>query len=214
MLIHRSKTEGPAGEFSAQQLTQEAIVPSLRPARERFGPVDAGSRNVTYSVLLVDDEEDIRNALGRCLRRDGYDLIGASSGPEALTILRQRPVDIIISDQMMPEMTGLELITAVKDEYPKVVRIILTGYADFDTVKAAINEAEIYRFLTKPWDDDDLRLTVRHAAERLALQRDNLRLTVTVRHHEERLRELERLHPGITAVRRDEGGAIVIDEEP
>ena len=167
-----------------------------------------------YSILLVDDEDEVRSALARSLRREPYELVTAQSGAEALGILRQRPIDVIISDQMMPEMTGLELIKTVKTEYPNVLRVILTGYADFETVKAAINEAEIYRFLTKPWDDDDLRLTLRNAVHRLALERDNHHLKATVRRHEDRLRELERIHPGITHVTRDESGAIVLDEEP
>jgi len=169
---------------------------------------------VIYSILLVDDEDEIRGALARSLRREPYEIVTATSGAEALSILRQRSIDVIISDQMMPEMTGLELFKQVKTEYPHVLRIILTGYADFEIVKAAINEAEIYRFLTKPWDDDDLRLTLRNAVHRLSLERDNHQLKITVRRHEDRLRELERLHPGITTVTRDESGAIVLDEEP
>lgn len=206
------EANGAFARDSSLESNYEAGVPSPR-VRQGYEPAVRAGGAGTYSVLLVDDEEDIRNALSRCLRREGYELIGASSGPEALGILGQRPVDIIISDQMMPEMCGLDLIKAVRDLYPQIIRIILTGYADFDTVKAAINEAEIYRFLTKPWDDDDLRLTVRAAAQRLGLERDNDRLSLTVRRHEARLRELERTHPGITEVRRDETGAIVIDDE-
>jgi two-component system, probable response regulator PhcQ len=169
---------------------------------------------VKFSILLVDDEDEIRNALSRSLRREPYELVTASSAADALAILRQRAIDVIVSDQMMPEMTGLELFKQVRAEHPQVLRIILTGYADFDVVKSAINDAEIYRFLTKPWDDDDLRLTLRNAVHRLSLERDNHQLKQTVRRHEERLNELERLHPGITQVKRDESGAIVLDDEP
>lgn len=168
---------------------------------------------MSFNVLLVDDEEDIRTALSRCLRREGYTLVQAASGAEALSIVQRRQIDIIVTDQMMPEMTGVELLTRIREVHPHVVRIVLTGYADFEVVKAAINEAEIFRFLTKPWDDDDLRLTLRNAAHRLSLERENTRLSAKVREHEARLRELERNHPGITAVARDDSGAIVIDED-
>jgi YesN/AraC family two-component response regulator len=168
--------------------------------------------NVGHSILVVDDEEDVRRALVRVLRREGYEIVAASSGPEALALLQRSSIDIIVTDQMMPEMTGLEFLVEAKRVQPSAIRIILTGYADFEVVKAAINDAEIYRFLTKPWDDDDLRLTLRQAAHRIQLERDNARLENTVREHETRLRELERAHPGITRVKRDETGAIVLDD--
>lgn len=168
---------------------------------------------MSFNVLLVDDEDDIRMALKRCLRREGYTLVEASGGAEALSVVARQAIDIVVTDQMMPEMTGLELLKRMRDVHPHIVRIVLTGYADFDVVKSAINEAEIFRFLTKPWDDDDLRLTLRNAAHRLSLERENTRLSAKVREHEARLRELERNHPGITSVMRDDSGAIVIDED-
>lgn len=167
---------------------------------------------MSYTILLVDDEQDVRLALARCLRREGHELLHASSGHEALHLVGSRAIDMVITDQMMPEMTGLELISRLRAAHPQIIRIILTGYADFETVKAAINEGEIYRFLTKPWDDDDLRLTVRNAAHRLELERDNLSLTARVREQETRMRELERHFPGITRVERSLSGAILIED--
>jgi YesN/AraC family two-component response regulator len=167
----------------------------------------------SFSVLLVDDEEDVRNALTRTLRREGWDLHLASSGAEALEILERVPVDLVLTDQRMPGMTGLELIKAVRERYPQVMRVILTGYAEFETIKAAVNEAEIFRFLTKPWDAEDLRLTLRSAAERRALERERDELLATVRRQQSQLDELEKTHPGITQVERDETGTIVIPDE-
>lgn len=166
-----------------------------------------------FSVLIVDDEDDVRNALGRSLRREGYELHFAASGTQALEVLQKVRVDLVVTDHRMPDMTGLELVKTIKATHPDVMRIILTGYADFDTIKAAVNEAEIYRFLTKPWDDDDLRLTIRTALERRELERENRRLLATVKRHESLLAELEREHPGITKVERDANGAIVIGDE-
>jgi DNA-binding NtrC family response regulator len=166
-----------------------------------------------FAVLIVDDEADVRSAIGRSLRREGYELHFASGGPEALDILQRVEIDIVITDHRMPGMTGLELIKLVKDTYPDVMRVILTGNADFDTIKAAVNEAEIYRFLTKPWDDDDLRLTLKGALERRELEREVRRLAAVVRRQESLLNELEKTHPGITKVERDASGAIVIPDE-
>jgi two-component system probable response regulator PhcQ len=167
----------------------------------------------SFSVLLVDDEEDVRNALVRTLRREGWDLHTAASGAEALEILKRVPVDLILTDHRMPGMTGLELVKVVRERYPKVMRVILTGYAEFETVKAAVNEAEVFRFLTKPWDSEDLRLTLRTAAQRRALEREQDDSPAAARRQQGQLAELEKTHPGITQVERDETGAIVIPEE-
>jgi two-component system probable response regulator PhcQ len=163
-----------------------------------------------FSVLIVDDEEEIRNALGRCLRREGYELHFAAGAAEALEVLQRREIDLVLTDHRMPDMTGLELIITLKETHPDVLRVILTGCADFETIKAAINEAEIFRFLTKPWDDDDLRITLRSARQRRELERENRRLLATLRRQQNVLAELEKTHPGITKLERDEDGAIVI----
>ncbi len=113
------------------------------------------------SLLIVDDEENVRRALERVLREDGYEISFASGGKEALAILAQKPIDMVVSDHMMPAMTGLELMREVRKRWPYTMRLILTGYADLELALGAINEGEIYRFLTKPWDQVELQLTVR-----------------------------------------------------
>ncbi|MCQ8104544.1 EAL domain-containing protein [Methylomonas sp. SURF-2] len=115
------------------------------------------------SVLLVDDEPNILSALKRVLRRDGYEIFTAQSGEEALEILANQPVMVILSDQRMPNMTGTEFLSRVKILHPRTVRIILSGYADLNSITEAINKGEIYKFRTKPWDDDELRNDVREA---------------------------------------------------
>ncbi len=165
------------------------------------------------SLLIVDDEENVRHAVARALRGEGYELRFAGSGMEALTLLRLEPADMVLSDHMMPEMTGLELMRQVAKEFPNTLRIILTGYADLETAIAAINEGEIYRFLTKPWDQVELQLTVRLGFDRLLLERENRHLLATVKRQSDFIRALEIEHPGISAVRRDAGGAVVIEDE-
>ncbi len=165
------------------------------------------------SLLIVDDEENVRKALVRALRADGYEIRQAGSGKEALDLLAQDPADLVISDHMMPAMTGLELMRKVRQDWPDTLRIILTGYADLEMAISAINEGEIYRFLTKPWDQTELQIAVRLGFDRLLLERENRRLLATVKRQSDFIRALEAENPGISTVNRDSAGAVVIDDE-
>ncbi|SRR5579883_2349811 len=117
------------------------------------------------TLLLIDDEEMILRSLQRVLEDDGYEILTATSGQNALKILSDTPVQVIISDQRMPNMTGSELFAQVKKKYPETIRIILSGYTDFEAVKSAINDGDIYKFLNKPWDNNLLRKMVKEAFE-------------------------------------------------
>ena len=108
------------------------------------------------TILLVDDEEDIGAALARLLRRDGYRILRAKSGREGLALLVENDVGVVVSDQRMPEMTGVEFLTQVKELYPNTIRIVLSGYADLDAVMDAINRGAIYKYFNKPWDNEVL----------------------------------------------------------
>jgi DNA-binding NtrC family response regulator len=130
-----------------------------------------------HSVLLVDDEPEILFSLRGLLRKE-FDLHTAGSGAEALAILHQQPVHVIMTDQRMPEMTGVELLRRARGECPEAIRLIFTGYADLKAVVDAINHGQIYRYLTKPWDPDELRTTLHEACahyERIAERRRLLR---------------------------------------
>jgi len=115
------------------------------------------------TLLLVDDEENILNALVRMLRRDGYRILTATGAEDALDVLGRHDVQVVISDQRMPGVSGTELLSKVKDMYPHTVRMVLSGYTDLAAVTAAINQGSIYKFLTKPWNDEELRLQIRDA---------------------------------------------------
>jgi DNA-binding NtrC family response regulator len=167
----------------------------------------------TKSLLIVDDEENVRRAVARALRGEGYDLRFAASAKEALKLLEEAPADMVLSDHMMPAMTGLELMAEVRKQFPDTLRIILTGYADLEMAISAINDGEIYRFLTKPWDQVELQVTVRLGFDRLMLERENRRLLATVKRQSDFIRALEVEHPGISEVQRDGVGAVVIDDE-
>jgi diguanylate cyclase (GGDEF)-like protein len=115
------------------------------------------------TLLLLDDEPNIIRSLNRALRLDGYKILAATSAADALKLLAMNPVQVVLSDHRMPEMTGIEFLSRVKDLYPDTVRIILSGYADLDSVIDAINRGAVYRYFTKPWDDEQLRDCVQQA---------------------------------------------------
>lgn len=139
------------------------------------------------TLLLVDDEENILRALKRLLRRDGYTILTANGGRQGLELLQSNDVGVIISDQRMPEMSGVEFLSQVKEEYPDNVRMVLSGYTDLNSVTDAINRGAIYRFLTKPWDDDLLSNNIRDAFEHYELSRENKRLTTELKEANEKL---------------------------
>ncbi len=117
------------------------------------------------TILLVDDEAMILKTLQRLLVRHDWDIVIAESGAQALEIMAQRSIALLLTDQRMPEMNGLELLREVKASYPDTVRIVLTGYAEMDVVVKSINEGEVYRFLTKPWNNAELLKTVHEALQ-------------------------------------------------
>lgn len=157
--------------------------PPLPPAP---APVD-GSPPSRRTLLLVDDEENIISALRRVLRRDGYTILSATSGREGLSLLEQHPVDVIVSDQRMPGMTGVEFLRQVKRSHSETVRIVLSGYTELQSITDAINEGAIYKFLTKPWDDEQIRENIREAFQHKELADDNRRLAEALRQTNEEL---------------------------
>jgi DNA-binding NtrC family response regulator len=117
------------------------------------------------SVLLVDDEPDILFSLHALLRRE-FDVATAESGSAALELLRQRPAHVLMTDQRMPGMTGAELLAQTQRVSPETVSIMFTGYADIKAVIEAVNHGHVFRYITKPWDPDDLVDVLREAAAR------------------------------------------------
>lgn len=113
-------------------------------------------------VLFVDDEPRVLTTM-RVLFRGRYELFFAEGGQQALELLKQQPVDVIVSDQRMPGMTGIELLRAARELNPHAMRILLTGYSDLNAIIGSINEGEIFRFVNKPWSNDDLATTLQRA---------------------------------------------------
>jgi FixJ family two-component response regulator len=133
---------------------------------------------MTHSILIVDDERNILTALGRLFRKEPYRILTADNAEEALLILKQgEQPKVIISDQRMPKIDGAEFLALVKDILPDTIRIMLTGFSDINAAMEAINKGGIYRYILKPWNDQELKITVKRAIERYDLVQQNMGLT-------------------------------------
>jgi two-component system probable response regulator PhcQ len=189
-------------------------VTSLQEKNNRIQAIHKkeGDKNMEKKTLLiVDDEANIIKSITRALMDDCYRIVTAMSGEEGLAKLRKHEVDLVISDQKMPGMSGLEFLKKVRVNYPNILCIILTAYGDMDTVLAAINEVGVYKFILKPWDQMDLRITIKRALESRDLTRERDSLLGKVRTQEILLEELEKKYPGITRVERDRHGKAILE---
>ncbi|EGW20032.1 HD domain-containing phosphohydrolase [Methylobacter tundripaludum] len=142
------------------------------------------------AILFVDDEANVLKALRRLFHNEPYTAYFASSGAEGLEILRQNAVDLIISDMRMPEMSGAEFLAQVFMQWPETIRILLTGYADFQSTIDAVNKGRIYNYCNKPWNDEELKLLVRNALEQKHLREERDRLSGIVLQQNTELKEL------------------------
>jgi response regulator RpfG family c-di-GMP phosphodiesterase len=142
------------------------------------------------TLLFVDDEQNILTALRRLFRPLGYRIFIAEGGAQGLEVIAREKVDLVISDMRMPEMNGAQFLEQVRLKSPDSIRILLTGYADIASTIDAINKGQIYRYIAKPWEDNDITLTVRHALERKHLEREKERLEALTQRQNEELKEL------------------------
>ncbi|MFH2067426.1 MAG: ATPase, T2SS/T4P/T4SS family [Pseudomonadota bacterium] len=145
-----------------------------------------------YTILFVDDEPNVLKSMRRIFRQENYNLLTASSGDEALAVFARESVQVIITDHQMPGMTGAELLRKIKADYPRTIRIMLTGHADVDAIMGAVNEGAVYKFITKPWNDDDLRITVSLALEQYDLIKENISLKQQQQKQQKEIKQLQR----------------------
>ncbi|PZW91176.1 response regulator RpfG family c-di-GMP phosphodiesterase [Pseudomonas sp. 478] len=141
-------------------------------------------------VLLVDDEESILNSLRRLLRGQPYELLLATSGGQALEIMEQHSIDLVMTDARMPNMDGATLLARIHQLYPTTTRILLTGYADMPTIIKAINEGKIHRYISKPWSDEEMLLTLRQSLAHQYSERERQRLEQLTRLQNDQLKSL------------------------
>ena len=145
-----------------------------------------------HTILCVDDEKQILSALKRLLRKENFDLLTATSGEEGLNIMASRDIHLVISDHRMPQMSGISFLAKVREIYPDTIRILLTGYTEVDSIKASINEGHVYKFLLKPWNDDDLKQEIKKALERYDLLKSNHALHLMVAAKNKELEEINK----------------------
>jgi two-component system probable response regulator PhcQ len=177
-------------------------------------------------LLIVDDEPNVLNALRRmCLNQAAPPALpdpqvnNFTSAGEALDFVRGHPVDLVISDYRMPEMDGASFLTLVKEIQPDAARIIISACTDMEGIVRAINDAGIFRFVSKPWSDDDLKMTIMEVLAHRSLMVENRLLADEVRRQrglisqqQLELERLERESPGITRVRWAEDGSVLLED--
>jgi two-component system NtrC family sensor kinase len=142
------------------------------------------------TLLVVDDEANVLKSVKRLLFETDYRVLTAGSGQEALELFKKEPtIQLVISDYRMPEMNGVELLRQLKKLYPTTVRMILSGYADVMAIVEAINDGQVYKFIAKPWNDQDLLTTIMRAFEQYSLAEENVQLTGQLREQNKKLEE-------------------------
>src|SRR5580693_8296180 len=128
-----------------------------------------------HTILVVDDEPDVVKSVQDLLRLD-YKVLGATRASEGIRMLEKEEIHVVMSDQRMPEMTGVQFLNHIRGEHPEAIRLLFTGYADIRAVIDAINQGNVYRYITKPWDPDELQTVIREACERFDLIADRKQL--------------------------------------
>lgn len=171
--------------------------------------------------MIVDDEPNILNSLTRVLKKvDDWEIETYESVVEAIKRAQTTPFELVISDYRMPEMDGVEFLNEIRILQPEAMRIILSGLTEQQALLGAINEAEIFRYICKPWDDYDLIVTITHALAHREILVENRRLADQVREQQDELHnrktaleELAEKHPALVEVDWAEDGSIMIDEK-
>jgi response regulator RpfG family c-di-GMP phosphodiesterase len=148
--------------------------------------------NELPGVLFVDDEVNIRRALVRLFRNEPVRVEQAESAEQALEILEREPIQVVVSDHRMPGMSGVRLLSQIRERWPGIIRMMLTGYTEIDVAIQAINKGEIYRLVTKPWNDHELRVTVRTALDTWQMRREIERLNGLTQEQNAELQEMNR----------------------
>jgi two-component system, probable response regulator PhcQ len=165
-----------------------------------------------FKILLVDDSPNVLNALIRVFKDEGYNIFTATSSKAGLEILKNERIDLIISDENMPEMPGTEFLRVASVQYPQTIRIMLTGLFDLELAKNAINKGEVYKFFNKPWDDFELLISVRYALKQKMLETKYIKLKNVVAAQSKILNALEMEYPGISQKELSEDGAVIIED--
>ncbi|MCI4625060.1 MAG: Flp pilus assembly complex ATPase component TadA [Candidatus Magnetoovum sp. WYHC-5] len=147
----------------------------------------------SFTLLFVDDEANVLKALERIFFEENYEILTALSGEDAMAIMETHPVHLVISDHRMPNMLGSEFLKKVKERWPDTIRIMLTGHADVEAISGAVNEGAVYKFIIKPWNDEDLRLTVALALQQYVLIHENKELKQITKKQQEKIKDYSKV---------------------
>ncbi|MAI78647.1 MAG: two-component system response regulator [Deltaproteobacteria bacterium] len=145
-----------------------------------------------HTVLFVDDEANILKALKRLLRHEPFEVLTATSASEALEQLQRFDIQVVISDQRMPEMSGADFLSRIRERHPETIRMMLTGYTEIDVAVEAINRGEIFRLITKPWNEDELKSSLRQAIDHFQMKQEIKRLNQVSREQNFKLQDMNR----------------------
>ncbi|MGW8325917.1 MAG: response regulator [Desulfobacterales bacterium] len=162
-----------------------------------------------HTILVVDNEELFLEYIKSMFSGESYNVITASSGKQGLEILKKQSVNMVISEYKIPLMNGLEFLEKVRIIYPDILTVMVTDQADINLAIRAINEAGVYKFLLKPWDDIDFKNTIKRTLESLQVIKERDELIRKVKTHEQTLKDLEKRYPGITKIEKNEDGYIL-----
>ncbi|TBR17125.1 response regulator [bacterium] len=165
-----------------------------------------------HTILIVDDEVNILNSLGRLLRAEDYDVVTAENVAQGIEKLKEKSgVDLVISDNKMPDGTGVEFFIKVRQLYPDTIRILITGYPDLESAISAINKGQVYRFVTKPWNNEELKLIVKQALDYYDVIRDNRSLLTIAKQQSDMINAMQTKVPEI---KKDfDKGVYILDEK-
>lgn len=166
----------------------------------------------TATILLVDDEPHVTDALKRALRREPYEFLTATSGIAAQQILDRQHVDVVVSDEQMPGMSGSEFLSKVRRQFPHTIRMILSGQASLEAAVRAINEGEVYRFFLKPCNPTDLGVTIQQALSHKRLEEQSRRLLREFQRQAAMLTKLNDKDSDLLRLDTDTQGVLIIDE--
>jgi len=177
-------------------------------------PFNTGyDRDAKPTVLFVDDEPNILRSLRRELIDSGFNIHVRTSASEAFPVLRSGKISVVVTDLCMPDMDGIEFLEKINQINPAIVRIILTGHADLVSAMEVVNRCQLFRLLIKPWDRQELLMTLRTAVSHHRLMKEHERLFKENAQNQELLTDLEKKYPGITTLPpQDQEGAYILDE--
>jgi len=188
-VLLRYQCDAIQGYYFSPPASPERVADMIRDD-QRLAVDRVRAKWCSRTLLIVDDEPNILAALRRLLRNEGYQLLTASSPQQALSLLAMNNVDVILSDQRMPGMSGVEFLRRAKELFPETIRIVLSGFTEIKSITDAVNEGAIYKFFTKPWDDQQLRDNIAEAFRTKELDDENRRLQQALRAANRELAEL------------------------